>query len=777
MANHGVRIIMCALLVFTLAGISGADETVAAVTASPPDSGDSSGVEQSSPQDEAAGEDQPVSDAEAREAAVEAALENARFAGEVVVTAQKREQEAQEVPISLFVLSGDNIERSGLTDVKELSDAVVGLEIVNIAPGTNAFSARGVTTLGGGLEASSVVGYYVDEVPVSATGQGPEFAMWDVERIEVLRGPQGTLFGEGSMAGTMRVVTAKPDVVRYSGRVSTGLSSTADGGGNGFLRAMANIPVVEDTFALRVTAGYIDDSGWIDVPDLDEEDANTREQLDVRLAARWIPSDSLLIDASYTRQDLDLGTEFTATSPYILLPTEQIPGAGPVGFLGPTDGVNQSANVTLEYDMGFASLISATSYFDYKADWLIDLTPYVPLFFGPGTTGTGKNPPHATSELWAQEFRLTSTGEQRLDWLVGLFYKDSDRIDERNFMFDLQDAFGVPGFDLSDTSSTRDRSQSTSWSLFGKVDWALSEQWSLQVGLRYYEDDRDYFFEQLTDSLIFGGVAGTTLQASGSDTDLAPKASLSYKPSDGVMLFAQAGKGFRSGGTNPDSERSVLVPEDFGAEELWAYEIGAKTNPSRTTMANVYVYYNDWTNLQLPFITPDGLFPFTANAGAARAYGGEVELFAILAKGLSGTMNVSYTDAKISEQVENAVGGIVAREGNWIPFTPKWSGNIGLDYTTPLSTKLNGIGRVSWAHRTETYSDPENSPYQVNPDYDQVNLSFGVETLSWKLEAFVDNLLDEASSIFKYNRVVAVPLTYTTYVRPRTIGARYTINF
>jgi outer membrane receptor protein involved in Fe transport len=699
------------------------------------------------------------------------------FTSEIVVTAQKREQYAQEVPISLFALGGRSLEGTGLQDVQGMSDRVAGLNIVSIQPGSSAFAARGVTTLGGGLETNAAVGYYVDEVPVSASGQGPDFALWDVERVEVLRGPQGTLFGEGSMAGTIRVITNKPDLSLFSGRVAGDLSSTTDGGGNGNLRALVNIPVVEDTFALRVLAGYIDNDGWIDVPDLGEEDANTREQLDVRVAARWVPTDALVIDASYMRQDLDLGTEFTAPSPYRLLPTEQIPAAGPVGYLGPTDTVNQNANLTIIYDLGFASLVSATSYFDYTSDWRIDLTPFVPLLFGTETGGTAKNDPHATSALWAEELRLASNGDKRLDWTTGVFYKSSDRLDERNFQFYLEHAFGIPGFDLTDFSSTRETSKSSSYSLFGEVDSAFTEAWSLQMGLRYYSDDRDLRFEQLTDSIIFGAVAGTTLQAKGDDTDLAPKVSLTWKPNDEVMLYAKAAKGFRSGGTNANSELSPLVPQDYDAEDLWAYELGAKMNLSTAVMANAGVYYNDWTNLQLPFITPDGLFPFTANAGAARAVGGELELFAGLAKGLNGSLNVAYTDATITEQVENAVGGIVAQEGNTIPLTSDWTFDVAFDYRTPLTATMDGVMRAAWAHRTPNYSDPENSEYKKNAVYDQVGLSVGVATTGWSLDAYVDNLLDDASSTFKYNRVVAVPLTWVSYVRPRTIGIRFNVNF
>ena len=776
MASRSVRIMLISMLGLILtAGIGG----TAPSDDPAPSSGETSTEQQAAPDEQAGAKDQQATDEEtAKAAAEEAVVEKTKFTGEITVTAQKREQNIQDVPISIVALSGDRLEAQGIQDVQDLRDQVAGLQIVNVQPGSNAFASRGVTVIGGSIETNSVVGYYVDEIPVSASGQGPEFALWDIERIEMLRGPQGTLFGEGSMAGTLRVITNKPDVTRFSARVSTDLSSTTDGGNNGTLRALVNIPVVDDKLALRITAGYIDDSGWIDIPDLDEKNANTREQFDLRLAARWTPTDRLILDAVYTRQELDLGAEFTATSPYRLLPSEQLPTAGPAGFLTPTDTTNQSANVTLEYDLGWASLISATSYFDYNSDWLIDLTPFVPLFFGPGTGGEGLNTPHAESTLWAQEIRLSSSGSQRLAWTAGVFYKDSDRLDNRNFQFYLEDAFGIPGFDLTDLYSTVENSKSTSYSVFGEVDYAVSETVSAQVGVRYYSDERDYSILYPLDSLIFGSVAGTQIDASGEDTDLAPKFSLSWKPTDSVMLFAKVSKGFKSGGTNYNSGISDEVPDDFDAEELWAYEMGAKTDLSASVIANVGIYYNDWTNLQLGFITPDGLFPFTANAGAARSQGGELELIgSVPGTGLSGTVAVAYTDAEITEDVVNAFGQIVAEAGNKIPLTPEWSYNVSASYSVPVGPTWIGVIRASWTSTTETFSQADNAPYQVNSDYDKVDLSLGVMTDRWSLDLFADNLFNSDSTTFAYNRVVAVPLTWFTYIRPRTVGIRYDVRF
>jgi outer membrane receptor protein involved in Fe transport len=698
--------------------------------------------------------------------------------GEVVVTAQKRAQRSQSVPISLVALTGETLENWGVQDVQSLGTTVAGLDIVNVQPGSNSFSMRGVANLSGSIESNSVVGYYVDEIPVSASGQGPEFALWDLERVEVLRGPQGTLFGEGSMAGTIRVITAKPNLTSFGGRVDSSLSTTASGGNNGSLRAMLNAPLVTDKLALRLLAGFIDDAGWIDVPDLNRKDVNTRRQQDYRGVLRWKPADAMTVDLSYMREQLKLGSEFTATSPGVLDPRAELPVAGPVGNLAPTDTTTQNSNLTLTYDFGPATLVAATSYFDYRSDWLIDLTPFVPLFFGPDTGGSSVNPPHATSRLWAQEVRLASNGKGRLQWTVGAFGKKSDRLDERNFTFYLEHLFGVPGLDLTDVSSTRDTSNAKSYSVFGDLDYQFAPHWSAQLGIRYYADSRDYDFEQLTSSAVFGTTAGATLHAHGKDSDVSPKVSVSWKPTDTMQLFARAAKGFRSGGTNGDSERSSLVPADYSAEELWSYEIGAKTNVSPGLIANFGLYYNNWTNLQLPFITPDGLFPFTANAGRARSMGGEMELQAQLPiDGLTASLGAAYADSEIRDEVQNALGQVVASKGARIPNSPKFSGTLALGYRKSIADGLVAVVRSKWSHRGSTFSDPNNSAPLANDASDTAFLSVGVEGARWGVDLYGDNLFNDKSSTFRYNRVVAAPLYWTSYVHPRVLGLHARMQF
>ena len=775
MASGGFRMTVTVLLTIMLtAGVGGPTRRTAPTRVRPgcrpaSISAGTSG-QQTPPEKKEGTETKKPTDEEARQAEVDAAL--AKFSEEMVVTAQLREEKAQDVPISLTAISGATLEKIGLQGIEDLPDAVPGLNIVNIAPGSNAFAARGVTNLGGSIETNAVVGYYVDEVPISASGQGPDFALWDVERVEVLRGPQGTLFGEGSMAGTMRIITNKPDITRFSARVNATPSSTAEGGASGRLRAMVNVPLVENKLALRVLAGYIDNAGWIDVPDLAEDDANTQEQFDVRVAARWLPSDKWIVDASYMRQKLDLGTEFTATSPWTLYPQEQIPSAGPVGYLGTTDTINENANVSLTYDLGWASLISATSYFDYTSDWVIDLTPFVPLFFGPTTGGTAKNPPHATSTLWTEEIRLASGATSKVHWTVGAFYKSSDRLDERNFQFYLEHAFGVPGFNLTDISSSREKSQATSYSLFGEADFALASNVSMQVGLRYYADDRDYTNEQLTSSVIFGTQAGPFIRGPARTPTSPRRCRCAGSRATASCCLPRLRRASRAAGPTPTPISAISCPRttpprSYGSTRSAARRIspppGWPTPPSTTTTGPTCSSGSS---------RPTGCSRSPRMPAPPRRSAVSWRLRGLLPlDGLGVSLNVAYTDAEITEQVENAVGGVVAEKGNKIPITSEWTTGLAFDYSRPLSAALTGMARASWSHRAPHLLGANNVEYQKNDVYDLVGLSLGVSAGGWSLEAYADNLLNDASSTFKYNRVVAVPLTYISYVRPGRSGS------
>ncbi len=699
---------------------------------------------------------------------------------EVVVTAQKRAQAAQDVPISLVAISGASLENSRISGMEDLSQVVAGLEIVGGTPGQDQISLRGVTNLSGGIESTAAIGYYVDEVPVSSfSNEMPEMALWDLERVEILRGPQGTLFGEGSMAGTIRIITNKPDPNDFAARVEAEGYGTDGGAGSYDARGLVNIPVISNTLGLRISASYKDDGGWNNVPDLHLTDVNTNRQSDARIAARWLPLDGLTVDASFAYHQLDTGDAFRATSPGVFDPRQENPAVGPVGSLDPVDTKFETSNLTASYDFGKATLVSASSFFHQNIDYTFDYDPYVGYLFGPdGQNGTLSQSEQA--RIFTQEIRLVSDGHHTLDWTVGGFYSHSDRHILQGFDFGVIDLLG-PGTGLyEDHEASSENATDTAWAAFAQGDYEFARHLSMQFGLRYYEDSRYHTYETLLNSIIFGETAGAVTSGSGGETAITPKWGLSWKPTDSFLTYVSVSRGFRGGGTNANaslSTPSAPIPSDFKGEFLWSYELGMKSSPWRNSTLNAYVYYNDWTELQLVFVTPNGLYAYTSNAGSARSIGSELEFSYALSERLTARASASYIDALITQTVSDPNEGVLAQEGNRIPFSPKWKASLAADYRLPLTSEFEGVFHGVYSYRTSYFSDAPNTAQLENPGYGQLNLSAGVERHRWSADLFANNVTNSQRSTYRTWAVEAADVVDYTFQRPRTVGIRVRASF
>ena len=712
---------------------------------------------------------------------------------EVIVTATKREGVAQDIPLALSVLPENFIESNAIRSIEDLRDFVPGLEVVSVQPSANIIGMRGVVALGGPI---SPVGYYLDETPISAfASSAPEVALWDLQRVEVLRGPQGTLFGDGSMAGTIRAITNKPDTEEFSGRAWID-GYSYDGGNSGYnLRAMLNMPV-SDTLAFRVSGGYKDDGGYITNVNFDDDGDNEYDESSVRAAMRWLPGENTTVDLSYTGYRLDMGNDNAQTSPGIYDPDNSFPP----GFVIPATERDVREvdydlfNLTIEHDFNNFSLVSATSYYDSTGSSFEDLNYVIAgFFFGgpvadflPGSTAA-QVIPKDDQTTFTQEIRLVSSGDNRLDWTVGVFYKDVDRSDISGFDLRVNLDLGLVDPDLAgvvipiadELGLSEQADSSQSWALFAELDYELTENVSLIGGLRYYEDTRDSLITQITDTEIFGVPAGTLIPGSGEDDAVSPKLAISWEAADAVTLFASASKGFRSGSTNPshifDPE---VIPEDYDAETLWTYEIGVKSNPTDKLLTNFYLYYNDWTDMQLSLVTEDGLFGYTDNVGSAEATGAELEVMYLVSDDLSLSLSASYIDAEISETVIDPAGVEVAQEGNEIPFIAPFTANIGFDYAHVFGNNMTLVASGNYAYKDETFSDAANADNQKNDSYDMLNARIGVQWDNWGIYAYGRNLANTDATTLKTQPIgILNDVIFSIYVPPRTIGLELQANF
>lgn len=690
---------------------------------------------------------------------------------EVIVTAQKREERLQNVPLAVSVIAEGALEQAGIRSIDDLDTLVPSLQIVNTSrPGEFQGVARGVTNLVSNIQSTAVLGFYLDETPISSFGSVlPEVGLYDTQRVEFLRGPQGTLFGEGSMAGTLRFITNKPDPNAFEARGELTGSNT-HGGGDGYsARALVNVPLVSDKLGLRVSGGYRSDDGWIDVPDLAIKDANGFEQTDARAALRWLVGERLTIDASYLHQHLQNDAETLETQPGTLSYQLSQPLAGPIRQLGASESDYDLGNLTLNLDFGAATLLSSTSYFLQEGQSLSDLSPVIPLFFGailPGAQGVAEQTADNRSELSTEELRLVSNGDQRFDWTVGGFWRRLKREGDQAINVQLTAPIPLP-LNLGDLSQS---SETDSYALFAQGEYEMTARWSTALGVRYYKEDRDLV-------LTNNSAGGARTTSSGDDSEVSPSVALTFQANDHTTLFARAASGFRAGGSN-SAVGLVSVPLNYDPETLLSYEVGAKLSPHSSINFNAYGFYNDWHDLQLARIAigPGGVqLGYTGNAGTARAYGVEIESVARPFPELTLSAALSYTESEITEDVSDN-GILVVHDGDPIPYVPKVTANFGIAYAHPLSATLSLLTRLDYSHRDGTSSELTDSAALRNPSLDLVNARVGLQIGRFEVSAFAENLLDEDASSSR--SASAVPgVTFFVPTRPKTIGLTLRANF
>ena len=704
-------------------------------------------------------------------APVSAQEEGSLVIEEVIVTATKRATLAQDTPISLTAMTEDFMEQAGILTVTELSDAVPGLNIVDNGAGNSLVEIRGVAAGATSVQNGPTVGIYIDEMTgATSGGTMPDVVMFDVERVEVLRGPQGTLFGDGSLSGTIRIITNKPDSTDFYGRATGLVSSTKDGGTNYSVRGMVNIPLAEDKLALRAVVGYRDFDGWYDninpnFIDGDRKNTNEEEVKDLRVALRWTPMDNLTADLIYFHSDADLQDSFfgvtqTTKDSYIY---------------EPRTSDDDAVSLTLIYDVGDVEIVSATGYYEQDLLRRRDATNLgipINLFVLGRLIDAGWAESSLNNEVFSQEIRVSSTGDNVIDWTIGGYY----RKDERNWTFKLDGEPPAP-FDVLEDYFIIDNK---SWAVFGEATWHINDQWELLGGMRYFDTSRSSDFE------IWGVLAGPPMgvqSASASEDVWSPKLALTYFPSDNVTLYAQASKGFRAGGANataaliPIFNGGLTIDDSFDSETLWNYELGAKSFLfDRRMMLNAYLFLMEWKDRQVAAIDNSGLLDFVVNAGDAESIGLEMEATVNLTDQLQLQGSFTFLNTEFKDNVANPVTGLpLTIKGNELPRAADFSAYIALNYVRTLSSGLEGMFNINYTYAGKNFSDAQNIPMFENDSGNILNVRVGVQGEKFGVFLFARNLTNDGQTFIQGIRDSGAAFGWPTaiagnYRRPRTFG-------
>lgn len=673
---------------------------------------------------------------------------------EVLVTASKREQSLLVVPSSLQAFSGEDLERAGLSDIGELTQRIPGASVVSKSgAGFETIQLRGISS---GTVGDATVGFYIDELAFGVPNLQlvPPSRLIDLERVEVLRGPQGTLYGQGSMGGTIKLITSQPDPDAFLAKLALEGSQTEDGGSNYAVDAAVNLPIT-DSLALRLSGGVEELSGWATSLDTGEEEINDSESTNFRAKLGWTPSENLTVTASYwiIENDQDFSNLLTTAEPATI-------------FTGRAEDswIETSADLYslfISYDLGFATLESGTSYTDYELAF--DLGFGVPL--APGLNVSLINQSSFPTETFNQELRLVSNNEGGLNWIVGAFYTDAT-IDSDIELFFTPDLGGALPPLLDDLGTI----DSESYSLFGEVSKDFLDGFMTGlIGVRYFEDDRS----ARGTSLLTGVIPGM----SETFDSVNPRFNLAIRPFEDGMLFVDITKGFRSGTIQTPGQALLpsLVGIDTGIvidpDELWTYELGAKWSlADGAFIVDAAVYFTDWSDIQIPFDAVGTGLVSVMNGGDAEITGldlGIVWLTPIEGLSFQATANFNDTEIVKSDAALAATLPTLA-EGSMIPGVPETSYFLAGDYRRPLgSTGFDLYGQLSYAYRDEQIDLASGI---VSDDIENLGLRVGVERDSWELYLFGDNLTDNRGP-----SVAALTTVQTPY--PRRIGLQLNYRF
>jgi len=657
---------------------------------------------------------------------------------EVIVTAQKRAANLQDVPISVSATSQEQIRNSSAQDLVGLARNIASFTVADLGPGQSQMAIRGISSgqvIRDQPGVKEQVGVYLDESPISVALFTPDLELFDLDRFEVLRGPQGTLFGAGSEAGTVRYITRQPQLGKFETFADGSVETVQSGGLGGMARAAMNVPL-GDTAAVRVVAYYRHLPGFIDAiqPGGDvNKDVNDGTRAGVRLSLLWKPTDSLSITPRVVYQELDtngfprmdiyniLANPYTTIAPVTIGEREQYTqqGEGLLDQFLLTD-------LNVAWNFGPATLTSITSYTHRNVRVLRDATQLTgSVTFDalgiPDQASVRLNSPlydRTGLNVFSEEVRLASNGTGALDWLVGGFFQHVDRHYGQDLPTPGYDAlvgapsqfFGAPGPDTpfySNLSYTLKQ-----YALFGEANWHITNQWTLTGGLRYYkytEDKNLSFGGVFADDTCEPGTGGNTgnpcalavVPGSTDSSGTSPRVIVSYNATQDAMLYAQASRGFRLGGINDPINLPLCSPQDkivFGNqpnwkdETTWNYEVGAKTQwLDRRVTLNVDVFYSDIKDLQATTTAGTCSSRVVFNVPTARSTGVEMELFARPNNNWDFGVSASYIDAKLTSSVtstlpdgsEVVVGGL--QDGNRLPTAPKAQGAAFIGFTQPLS--------------------------------------------------------------------------------------------
>jgi len=749
--------------------------------------------------------------------------------GTVVVTSTRREQDILDVPYNITAVSGADIEASQVFDTPELLRSIPGVGTVDRgarnAAVVNSIRIRGLnvdsSALGDyALSAVSTVSTYVGDTPIFAN-----FLLKDVNRVEVLRGPQGTLYGSGSLGGTVRYVLNEPQLGEFTGSATGALSSVDGSDGIGWSGDLIlNIPLGE-TLALRANISRADYPGitdYVNLYELDDDgipvapngildpeasytskkDADTVEIWYGRLSAKWQPNEQFDATLNFFAQEDDIGGRRQ--------PTLGADGFGrPYGDyengsiqLEPATRDIQLGSLEANIDLGFATLTSSTSYYDHEGDSTSENTGF---YANAGFLGFYYNYPRPmasavrtySDRAFVQELRLVSKSEGAFDYVIGAYYQDQDlRSTQDSYLRGFKawwDA-AVPGAEAAVTGDhdfvyRRDETF-TDRSLYGELTWHVSDRLHLTGGARYF--DNDSHNDTLIDIPLYASLANPTdATFESSESDVLFKFNAALDLADDDLLYATVSEGYRRGGSNAVPLAGFFQEDprwqNYDADTVTNYEVGVKGTLGEVRY-DLSVFMIDWDNAQFNTATPNWAFFVVQNGAQARTSGLEMQLSGNFTDRLAYSLGYTYLDAELTEPFISPIGTPIEPDGARLPGAPENMINAALDYRMPIGERFEFGARIDGYYQSETRNALSGSAlFDVELDSFQIwDASVSLSSGQWSAWLWVKNVFNDegVTGVFTEAYMGSDPGegyfgngSKSLITLPRTIGMTFTARF
>jgi outer membrane receptor protein involved in Fe transport len=632
---------------------------------------------------------------------------------EVVVTASKRNTALKDVPMAVTVVGQEDLDRLNARSYEDFINSVPGMSLSEASPTHPQLILRGINAGGVG----STVSTYLDETPYgssSALANGvntaPNLDTFDIERVEVLRGPQGTLYGSSTLGGLLKFVTNAPDPSGFAAQFEAGGTEVDHGGSGGFARAMVNLPLSDD-LAVRLVGYDTHDGGWVDDPGRGVKNTNGVTNYGGRVEVLYKPTDKFSVRLNLLSQKIDAGNN--NVEDVVVTGNTFHPLVGNYQELRTTNEPSRARymiyNATINWDFDWANLTSATSYGTLRDQVFQDGTGILGVDID-GRLGVQK---------FTQEVRLASDSNgSPFEWLVGGYYTQ----EKAGLLQNLVLAPSTPplGFLLLN-------SHYTETAAFADATYHFTPDFDVSLGGRYSEN------RQRANETGLGLAQG----ASSGDV-FTWSAAAHYKLSDLVSVYGRIAKGYRPGGPNAlPIGNPAGVPTSYGADSLINYEAGVKGDFFDNTVSfDADVFYIDWSNIQL--LTVINNTGVNGNGGSARSEGVEWNVDWHGIENLSIGWNGAYTDAKLTEDTDPIVGG---KSGDALPWAPKWTSTINADYRFDSGSAWTPYVGGSWRYIGERNSDFQAGGRPLRLDsYNELDLRVGLDWNQWELELYGKNL-------------------------------------